>query len=154
MFDRCVTIVICDQTPRFKYFLLELMGRCSVQIRTTGDLPLSGMRELFAASPILPPIKVVELVAEDDDEGEIEEVGWLPSTTCGEKPSEVRGDFRAEETDGQGSHDDDSGAIAGYFVEELLGTGSFARVYLGCHPDKCVRVAIKQASSASIGYII
>jgi len=40
--------------------------------------------------------------------------------------------------------DEESGAIAGYFVEELLGTGAFARVFVGRDPKTWKKVAIKQ----------
>jgi len=40
--------------------------------------------------------------------------------------------------------EEDMGTIAGYCVEELLGTGAFARVFVGRHPDTWDKVAIKQ----------
>ena len=42
------------------------------------------------------------------------------------------------------SEEDDMGTIAGYCVEELLGTGAFARVFVGRHPYSWDKVAIKQ----------
>jgi len=42
------------------------------------------------------------------------------------------------------AEEDDMGTIAGYCVEELIGTGAFARVFVGRHPATWNKVAIKQ----------
>lgn len=47
------------------------------------------------------------------------------------------------------AEEDDMGTIAGYCVEELIGTGAFARVFVGRHPATWNKVAIKQVKKPS-----
>jgi hypothetical protein len=116
--------------------------------------PIAGMGSLCGKSPllsapVLAKLNQISMVEVEEMMDGDTEVGWLPEDDMlgsgAEGPSIRLDDDERETLEMLREHaDEESGAIAGYFIEELLGTGAFARVYVGRHQTTCQQVAIKQ----------
>ena len=117
--------------------------------------PIAGMGSLcgnspLLSAPVLAKLNQISMVEVEEMMDGDTEVGWLPEDDMlgsGAEGSGIRLDDDERKTlEVLREHaDEGSGAIAGYFVEQLLGTGAFARVYVGRHQTTGQKVAIKQA---------